>query len=167
MIDVSLEQLVDLVGSAVRFDLPWDKDGVASELAELGWKPYGSIAFPHSTRMVKDDIRLAADVLGDVVFIGGTLKEWQPDWSASSDYVKSVADNYESQIQDCRMLAEQFIPMLAERFEVEPEGFILDRDDFSFVHVDCWKVAHVHLIVGLEHLDPADTPILISIYLLA
>lgn len=167
MIDIILEKVIELVDSAVRFEVPWEERQIAAGLHELGWNASGSIALPNATKMEKDGIRLATEVFGSSVLIYAVLMEWRPDWTVTSDYVRSVADGYTTQIQDCRALASQLIPILAERYQIVPEDLMLDRNVFPFVYVNCWKVAHVHMVLGLEHLDPDDTPMLISLSLIA
>lgn len=164
MLDVNLEPVLPLVEVAARFERPWNPEQISSELVLSGWEPVGSVFLPYPKRLGRSGLLLGIEYDRDLTAVGITLKEWQTDWN-SADYVRAVTEGYEEQIQGCRELANRLASLLGQRFSVEPEDLVLDKDEFAFVHVDCWKVANVHVTLGLEHFDPDDTPIRVSLYL--
>ncbi|CAM5419748.1 putative protein OS=Streptomyces aurantiogriseus OX=66870 GN=GCM10010251_69400 PE=4 SV=1 [Streptomyces aurantiogriseus] len=131
---------------------------------QSGWEPVGSASLPYPKRLGRDGLPLGIGYSGDLVIVGVILKEWQTDWNLA-DYIGAVTSDYEDMIQGCRQLADRLASLLGQRFSVEPEELVLDEDQFPFVHVNCWKVADIHVILGLEHLDPNDTPIRVSLHL--
>lgn len=164
MLDVDLEPVLQVVGEAVRFERPWNAEEISSELVLSGWEPVGSVSLPYPKRLGRSGLLLGIEYDVDLTVVGVTLKEWPTDWN-SADYIRAVTEGYEEQIRDCRELANRLTSLLGQRFPVEQEELVLDKDEFPFVHVDCWKVADVHVILGLEHFDPDDTPIRVSLYL--
>ncbi|MFI6034766.1 hypothetical protein ACIBBD_11495 [Streptomyces sp. NPDC051315] len=164
MLDVDLGPVLQLVDGAVRFERPWDAEAISSALVRSGWEPIGSVSLPYPKRLGHNGLPLGIGHSGDLVIVGVTLREWQTDWN-SADYVGAVTSDYEDMIDGCRQLANRLVSLLGQEFSVEPEDLVLDEDQFPFVHVDCWKVADIHVILGLEHLDPNDTPIRVSLHL--
>ncbi|WP_210985847.1 hypothetical protein [Streptomyces sp. F63] len=156
--------MLELVEVAVRFERPWDAEEISSELVVSGWEPVGSVSLPYPKRLGLGSLLLGIEYDRDAVAVGVTLKEWQVDWN-SADYIKAVSEGYKDQIHYCRELANRLVQLLGQKFSVGSEDLVLDKDEFPFVYVDCWKVANVHVILGLEHLDPDDTPIRVSLYL--
>jgi hypothetical protein len=141
-----------------------DAERVPSELVLSGWEPAGSASLPYPKRLTRNELRLGIEDYEGLVVLGVTLQEWQVDW-ASPDYVSDVTGEYQGKVHDCRELAGRLASLMGEKFSVEPEGLVLDSDYFAFVWVDCWRVSDAHVILGLEHLDPDDTPIRVSLHL--
>ncbi|MFJ8020356.1 hypothetical protein [Streptomyces sp. NPDC096311] len=164
MLDVDSEQVLHVVDEAVRFECPWNAEEISSRLILSGWEPVGSVSLPYPERLGRSGLLLGIENDGYLVIVGVTLKEWQADLN-SARYVRVVTEGYKEIIQDCREMANQLTSLLGQRFSVEPEDLVFDMDEFPFVHVDCWKVTDIHVILGLEHLDPDDTPIRVSLYL--
>ncbi|MGW1086977.1 hypothetical protein ACWD4L_11635 [Streptomyces sp. NPDC002596] len=164
MPEVDLDHALQLVELAARFESPWDAERVSSELVQSGWEPAGSVSLPYPKRLTRKGLRLGIEDYEDLTVLGVTLQEWPVDWD-SPEYVSDVTGDYEEKSRDCRELADRLTSLMGGKFSVEPEGLILDSDYFAFVWVDCWRVADMHVILGLEHLDPDDTPIRVSLYL--
>ncbi|WP_405478897.1 hypothetical protein [Streptomyces sp. NBC_00009] len=164
MPDIDLDHPLQLIELAARFEPPWDAERVSSELVLSGWDPAGSVSLPYPKRLTRNGLRLGIEDYDDLVVLSVTLQEWPVDWD-SPDYVSDVTGEYEEKIRDCRELAGRLASLMSEKFSVEPEDLVLDSDYFAFVWDDCWRVSDVHVILGLEHLDPDDTPIRISLYL--
>lgn len=164
MSDIDLDHPLQLVELAARFESPWDAERVSSELVLSGWDPAGSVSLPHPKRLTQNGLRLGIEDYDDLVVLSVTLLEWPVDWD-SPDYVSDVTGEYEEKIRDCRELAGRLASLMGEKFSVEPEGQVLDSDYFAFVWDDCWRVSDVHVILGLEHLDPDDTSIRISLHI--
>ncbi|WP_449343901.1 hypothetical protein [Streptomyces mexicanus] len=165
MLDLDLEPVCQLVGLAAQFEQPWDAEQVSSKLVRSGWEPVGSVFLPYPKRLGRDDLLLGIEYdYEDLVIIGVTLKEAPLDGD-SHGHSKAVAEEYEGHIRDCQELANRLISRLGSTFSIEPAEPVLDEDEFPFVHVDCWKAANVHVTLGIEHLDPDETPIRVSLYL--
>ncbi|MFF4348151.1 hypothetical protein [Streptomyces sp. NPDC001530] len=164
MLDIDLNHAFQLVELAARFESPWDAEQVSAELVRSDWEPAGSVSLPHPKRLARDGLRLGITDYEGLVVLSVTLQEWKVDWN-SPDYVSDVMEGYPEKVRDCRELAGLLASLLGEKFAVEKEELVLDTDYFAFVWVGCWKVSDVHVILGLEHLDPDDTPITVSLYL--
>jgi hypothetical protein len=150
MLDVDLDHALQLVELAARFESPWDAERVFSELVLSGWEPAGSASPPYPKHLTRNDLRRGIE---------------DYEGLASPDYVSNVTGEYQGKVHDCRELAGRLASLIGEKFSVEPEGLVLDSDYFAFVWVDCWRVSDAHVILGLEHLDPDDTPIRVSLHL--
>ncbi|WP_432180020.1 hypothetical protein [Streptomyces sp. NBC_00063] len=164
MPDIDLDHVLQLIELAARFDSPWDAERVSRELVLSGWDPAGSVSLPYPKRLTRSGLGLGIEDYDDLVVLSVTLQEWPFDRD-SPDYVSDVTGECEEKIRDCRELAGRLASLMGEKFPVEPEDQVLDGDYFAFVWDDCWRVSGVHVILGLEHLDPDDTPIRISLYL--
>ncbi|MFD3328697.1 hypothetical protein [Streptomyces sp. NPDC058701] len=163
MLNLELEPLLQLVEMSTRFERPWSQERISFELVQVGWEPVGSVSLPYPQRLGRSGFLLGAACDDEPAYVGVTLKEWSVDWD-SVDYVRAVTEGYEDQIRATRELADRFAALMGERFSVDREELILDADEFFFVHTECWKVSNVHVVLGLEHLSPDDTPIRVSLY---
>lgn len=163
MPDIDLDHAFQFFELAARFESPWIAERISAELVQSGWESFGSVSLPYPRRLTRDGFHLGIVDCEGLVVLGITLQEWPVDWK-SPGYVSDVMDGYPGKVRDCRELAGRLASLLGERFSVEKEELVLDADYYDFVWVDCWKVAGVHVIVGLEHLDPDDTPIRMSLY---
>jgi hypothetical protein len=164
MLDGDLDHALRLFELAARFESPWDAEQVSAELVRSGWEPYGSVSLPYPRRLTRNGLRLGIRDYEGLVVLSVILQEWRVDWD-SPGYVSDVMEGYPEKVRDCRELAGRLSSLLGEKFAVEKEDLVLDTDYFAFVWVGCWKVSDVHVILGLEHLDPDDTPITVSLYL--
>ena len=136
---------------------------VSSRLVRSGWDPVGSVSLPFARRLAKGDLVLGIEGDGKGLVIGVTLKEWQPD-SDSAGYVRVMRGEYEAAVSECQLVEERIIGRLGRRYEILPARQVFDRDEYPFVYSRNWKVSDVHVTLGVEHLDPDDTPIRISLY---
>ncbi|MFI7385965.1 hypothetical protein [Streptomyces sp. NPDC049813] len=160
--EIDLSPLRELVGQAVRFESPWSGKQVSRILVEAGWEPTGAVSMPYAKRLVRAGFFLGIETEADETVLGVTLRQWST--GPQSDAV--VADEYKTAIQECRELGARLIAALGRDFEIELGGVALDSDEYFFIHCDGWNIGNIHLVLGVEHVDPDDTPVEISLYLL-
>ena len=163
MCDVDVESLCELVGDAAQAEQPWVAEEASSRLVLLGWEPAGSVSLPFPRRLAKGDLGLGIGGDGKELVIEVALKEWPAD-SDSAENVRAMHGDYEATISECQLVEERIIGRLGRRYEIAPTGQVLDRDDYALVHSRSWRVSDIHVTLRVEHLDPDDTPICISLY---
>ncbi|MGW8331178.1 hypothetical protein ACWGLE_25175 [Streptomyces sp. NPDC055897] len=157
---IDLDPACELVGQATRFERPWSAERISRVLVGSGWQPTGSVTLPYPKRLLREGLALGIESEDESVVLGVTLAQWSA--GAESDAV--VADEYAAAIRECGELSSRLVAALGREYEVEAEGMVLDRDDYFFVHSVGWKVADVHLVIGVEHVHPDDTPVELCLY---
>ncbi|WP_327171491.1 hypothetical protein OG471_16700 [Streptomyces sp. NBC_01336] len=164
MLDSEFEPILHLVEEAARLEQSRGAEEMSSHLVRLGWEPEGSVSLPFPRRLGRAGLALGIEGDGESVVIGVTLREWPVDWD-SAEYVRAATDGYEAPVRELLQWDERLTAEAGGRFEVEAEGLVLDPDECFFVQSVSRRVSRVHLTLGVEHLDPDDTPIRVSLHL--
>jgi hypothetical protein len=164
MLEVDLEAVSQLVERSARFNRPWDAEQISSELVTAGWEPFGSVSLPYPKRLALGSLKLGILDAWDPAVIGVTLEEWPVDWNSAA-YTSAVTGGYGDQIQAVQELTTRLNSLISHTSAVDPAPLVLDADEFPFVYAESWNVSGIYVTLGLEHLDPDDTPIRVSLYL--
>ncbi|GIF72352.1 hypothetical protein [Asanoa siamensis] len=162
--------LTEAVGLFATREAGWDPAELSAELSRTGWSVFREVPTPYPSWLAKDGLRLAIlagyEGLGRVA-VQVAIKEWAGDWSApesSSEYVRAVLSGYPAQIDEARRVGRDLIAALSAHHVVEPAAYARADETFAFVFAESWRIGRALLILGVEHLDPDDTPIELNLY---
>ncbi|BEL05853.1 hypothetical protein Q0Z83_040440 [Actinoplanes sichuanensis] len=160
-------ETVDLFASR---DEDWEPAELSAELRRTGWTVYRAGSTPYPSWLEKSGLQVAIlhgyEALGEVA-LQISLEDWAGDWSApesSSEYVRSVLAGYPAEIEESRRIGRELVAALSRRYPVSAEDHERSDETFAFVFSESWRAGRALLILGIEHLDPDDTPIELNLY---